>query len=59
MLVKENKNIWKYYIVNNKLKNSNNLFEDLKKIQFSNKQYKDISLNIDDYIYGTIYTSLN
>lgn len=51
MLIKE-KNIINYYCINKSKKKNNNLFSNLKNIQFSNKEDKNLSLNIDEYLYG-------
>ena len=41
-----------YYCLNNTKKNKNTLLGNLKKIQFSNKDDKNLSTNIDEYLYG-------
>ena len=49
MFITEKKSINIYYCENNKKNNS--LLDNLKKIQFSNKKDKNLSLNIDNYLY--------
>jgi len=53
MLVEEKKIVSKiYYLTRKTVKNKKNLVDNLKKIQFSNKEDKDLSTNLDKAIYG-------
>ena len=53
MLLKEKKDIKLFYCENRKiLKKENSLLSNLKKIQFSNKKDKNLSLNIDKFLYA-------
>jgi len=52
MLIKEEKDIKFFYCENKKIKKSNSLLNNLKKIQFSNKKDKKLSSNMDKILYA-------
>ena len=51
MLLKEKK-ISSFICINKRKQNSNNLLDNLKKIQFSNKNDTNLSSNMDEILYG-------
>lgn len=51
MLIKE-KNKINYFFISKPRKKNSNFINNLKNIQFSNKKDKNLSLNIDEYLYG-------
>ncbi|MDQ7010031.1 MAG: hypothetical protein Q9M94_07110 [Candidatus Gracilibacteria bacterium] len=54
MLVKNKNDVQeiKYYCINKSKNIKKSLLDNLKMIQFSNKEDKNLSLNIDEYLYG-------
>ena len=51
MLIKEKK-ISSFICINKRKEKKNSLLDNLKKIQFSNKNDKNLSSNMDNILYG-------